>query len=104
MKERKFLADNGYKTGPVPDPKGVGVVMYDPKEFRDQQHVSVITEIINNKHVKLEGYGHSILEKLYTAGKLKDIVLNQFDYISSEHERQKPSLTKRLLAPFGLSK
>ena len=102
MKERKFLADNGYKTGPVPDPQGVGVIMYDPKEFRDQQHVSVITAIINNKHIKLEGYGHSILERLYKEGKLRDTILGQFDYISAEYERRKPPLVKRLLSPFGV--
>lgn len=100
MEERKFLADNGYTTGPVPPPVGVGVTMFDPKEFRDKQHATVITNIIDNKHFELQGYGHSILEKLYLEGKLKDIILSQFDYISSEHEKRKPSLGERFLAPF----
>lgn len=100
MEERKFLADNGYSTGPVPPPIGVGVTMYDPKEFRDTQHAMVISNIIQNKHFELPGYGHSILEKLHLEGKLKDTVLSQFDYISSEHEKRKISLSKRFLAPF----
>ncbi len=98
-KERSFLRDNGYTTGPLPNTTGVGVILYDDEQYQDHQHAEAIQAETGAKFHAISGSGHAVLEQLYVQGVLKDTILSQFSYIANEYyslSKQKKGFLKRL--------